>query len=192
MAKLMYTAITSLDGYVADAEGNFDWSAPDDEVHTFVNDLERSVGTYLYGRKLYDVMAAWETMHQGDDELPAVMRDYTAIWQAADKIVYSNTLAEPKSRRTRIERSFDPDAVRALKETASANLSIGGPHLAAQALAAGLVDEVQVFVSPVAVGGGTSFLPQGLRLELQLTDEYAFRNGVVYLGYRLRHSRQSP
>lgn len=186
MAKLIYSAITSLDGYVADAEGTFDWSAPDDEVHTFVNDLERSVGTYLYGRKVYEVMLAWETMHHGDDDLPAVIRDYTAIWQAADKIVYSRTLAEPASRRTRIERTFDADAVRALKETASGSLSIGGPHLAAQALAAGLVDEVRQFISPVVVGGGTSFLPDGLRLDLDLADEYAFRNGVVYLGYRVR------
>ena len=186
MAKLIYSAITSLDGYVADAEGNFDWSAPDDEVHTFVNDLERSVGTYLYGRKVYEVMLAWETMHQGDDDLPAVMRDYTAIWQAADKIVYSSTLAEPTSKRTRIERTFDPDAVRRLKETASGNLSIGGPHLAAEAFAAGLVDEVQFFISPIVVGGGTSVLPDDLRLELELRDEYAFRNGVVYLGYRVR------
>jgi dihydrofolate reductase len=187
MAKLIYSAITSLDGYVADTEGNFHWSTPDDEVHTFVNDLERSVGTYLYGRKLYDVMVAWETMHHGDDDLPAVMRDYTAIWQAADKVVYSSTLAEPRSRRTRIERSFDPDAVRALKESASGHLSIGGPHLAAQALTAGLVDEVQLFVSPTVVGGGTGFLPTDLHLELELKDEYAFRNGVVYLGYRIRH-----
>jgi dihydrofolate reductase len=156
MAKLIYSAITSLDGYVADTEGNFHWSTPDDEVHTFVNDLERSVGTYLYGRKLYDVMVAWETMHHGDDDLPAVMRDYTAIWQAADKVVYSSTLPEPRSRRTRIERSFDPD-------------------------------EVQLFVSPTVVGGGTGFLPTDLRLELELKDEYAFRNGVVYLGYRIRH-----
>lgn len=186
MAKLIYTAITSLDGYVADAEGNFDWGAPDDEVHTFVNDLERSVGTYLYGRKLYDVMVAWETMHQGDDELPAVMRDYTAIWQAADKIVYSSRLAEPASRRTRIERTFDPDAVRALKESASGHLSIGGPHLAAQAFTAGLIDEVQLFINPVVVGGGISFLPDGPRVEFELKDEYAFRNGVVYLGYSVR------
>ncbi|MGY4858651.1 dihydrofolate reductase family protein [Cryobacterium sp. AP23] len=186
MAKLIYTAITSLDGYVADREGTFDWSAPDEEVHTFVNDLERSVGTYLYGRRLYDVMLAWETMHLDDDNLPAVMRDYTAIWQAAEKIVYSSTLADVSSRRTRLERTFDPDAVRALKETASGHLSIGGPHLAAQAFAAGLIDEVQLFLNPVVVGGGTSFLPADLRLELELTDEYAFRSGVVYLGYRVR------
>ncbi|WP_104164164.1 dihydrofolate reductase family protein [Cryobacterium sp. N22] len=187
MANLICTFITSLDGYVADTEGNFDWSTPSDEVHTFVNDLERSVGTYLYGRRLYEVMAAWETMHLDDDAQPAVMRDYTAIWQAAEKVVYSSTLAEPISRRTRIERSFDPEKVRALKESATAKLSIGGPHLAAQALAAGLVDELALFVSPVVVGGGTKALPDGLHLGLELKDEYAFRNGVVYLGYRVLH-----
>ena len=186
MAKLIATFITSLDGYVADTDGNFDWSLPSDEVHTFINDLERSVGTYLYGRRLYEVMVAWETMHHGDDDQPAVMRDYTAIWQAADKIVYSRTLAEPSSRRTRIERDFDADAVRALKDTTSGSMSIGGPTLAAQAFAAGLVDEVHLFVSPVVVGGGIRCLPDKLRLTLELTDEYAFRNGVVYLGYRVR------
>jgi len=183
MANLIATFITSLDGYVADSEGNFDWSTPSDEVHTFVNDLERSVGTYLYGRRLYEVMVAWETMHHGDDDQPAVMRDYTAIWQAADKVVYSSTLEEVSSRRTRIERSFDPEAVRALKASATANLSIGGPHLAAQAFAAGLVDELHLLVSPVVVGGGTRFLPKELHLALELKDEYAFRNGVVYLSY---------
>ncbi|WP_120338876.1 dihydrofolate reductase family protein [Cryobacterium soli] len=186
MGILICTGITSLDGYVADESGNFDWSVPSEEVHTFVNDLERSVGTYLYGRRLYEVMVAWETMHLHDDDQPAVMRDYTAIWQAADKIVYSSTLTEASSRRTRIERSFDPEAVRELKRTASGNLSVGGPHLAAQAFAAGLVDEVQLFVSPVVVGGGTRFLPDHLSLSLELKDEYAFRNGVVYLGYRVR------
>jgi dihydrofolate reductase len=186
MGILVCTGITSLDGYVADEEGNFDWSVPSDEVHTFVNDLERSVSTYLYGRRLYEVMLAWETMHLDDDDQPAVMRDYTALWQAADKIVYSSTLAEPRSRRTRIERSFDPEAVRALKQATAGNLSIGGPHLAAQAFTAGLVDEVHLFVSPVVVGGGTRFLPDGLSLNLELKDEYVFRNGVVYLSYRMR------
>ncbi|MBX0299223.1 dihydrofolate reductase family protein [Cryobacterium sp. 1639] len=186
MAKLIATFITSLDGYVADTEGNFDWSAPSDEVHTFINDLERSVGTYLYGRRLYEVMTAWETMHLNDDDQPAVMRDYTAIWQAADKIVYSTTLAAVSSRRTRIERTFDPEAVRALKASASASLSIGGPDLAAQALTAGLVDELHLFVSPVVVGGGTRCLPDNLHLALELKDEYSFRNGVVYLGYAVR------
>lgn len=187
MANLICTFITSLDGYVADPAGKFDWSAPSDEVHTFINDLERSVGTYLYGRRLYDVMVAWETMHLNDDNQPAVMRDYTAIWQAAEKIVYSSTLTEPASRRTRIEHSFDPDAVRSLKATATANLSIGGPELAAQAFAAGLVDELQLFLSPVVVGGGTKALPDDLHAGLELKDEYAFRNGVVYLGYRVLH-----
>ena len=187
MGILICTGITSLDGYVADESGNFDWSVPSEEVHTFVNDLERSVGTYLYGRRLYEVMVAWETMHLHDDDQPAVMRDYTAIWQAADKIVYSSTLADVSSRRTRIERDFDPDAVRALKASATANLSIGGPHLAAQAFAAGLVDELALFVTPVVVGGGTKALPDGLHLGLELKDEYAFRNGVVYLGYRVLH-----
>jgi dihydrofolate reductase len=186
MGKLIYTAITSLDGYVADSNGNFDWSAPDDEVHTFVNDLERSVGTYLMGRRLYEVMAAWETMHLHDDDLPAVMRDYTAIWQAADKVVYSRTLTEPSSRRTRIESSFDAAAVRALKHSSGPDISVGGPELAAQMLAAGLVDELRVFVSPVVVGGGQRFLPDDLRLSLDLHDDYQFRNGVAYLAYRIR------
>lgn len=183
MGILICTGITSLDGYVADTEGKFDWSTPSEEVHTFVNDLERSVGTYLYGRRMYQVMVAWETMHRHDDNQPAVVRDYTALWQAADKIVYSSTLAVPSSQRTRIERSFDPEAVRALKSTAAGNLSVGGPQLAAQAFAAGLVDEVQMFISPVVVGGGTRYLPDDLTLTLELKDEYAFRNGVVYLGY---------
>jgi dihydrofolate reductase len=185
MGILICTGITSLDGYVADAAGNFDWSEPSDEVHTFVNDLERSVSTYLYGRRLYEVMLAWESMHQGDDDQPAVMRDYTAIWQAADKIVYSSTLSGPSSKRTRVERTFDPEAVRTLKATTTGTLSVGGPTLAAHAFAAGLVDEVQMFASPIVVGGGTRFLPDGLNLSLQLKDEYAFRNGVVYLGYRV-------
>lgn len=187
MANLICTFITSLDGYVADPEGKFDWSVPSDEVHTFINDLERSVGTYLYGRRLYEVMVAWETMHLNDDNQPAVMRDYTAIWQAAEKVVYSSTLTEPSSRRTRIERSFDPDAVRSLKAAATASLSIGGPELAAQAFAAGLVDELHLFLSPVVVGGGTKALPDDLHVGLELKDEYAFRNGVVYLGYRVLH-----
>jgi dihydrofolate reductase len=187
MAKLIYTAITSLDGFVADTEGRFDWSIPDEEVHTFINDLERSVGTYLYGRKLYNVMLAWETMHLGDDELPAEIRDYTAIWQAADKIVYSNTLDGPSSRRTRIERSFDAEAVRELKATSEQQIAIGGPHLAAQAFSADLVDEVCLLVNPVVIGGGTPALPHHQRIELELKDQYVFDSGVVYLGYRVHH-----
>ena len=180
MARLIYTAITSLDGYVADESGNWDWSMPDEEVHTFVNDLERPIGTHLYGRKLYEVLQAWETM---DDPAPA-MRDYATIWRASDKIVFSRTLDEVSSARTRIERDFDPDAVRALKDAASTDIGIGGPHIAAEALRAGLVDEVGLLVSPVVVGGGNPALPDGVRIDLELLDERRFDNGVVYLRYR--------
>ena len=185
MAKLIYSMITSLDGYAADEDGAFDWSAPDEEVHAFVNDLERPVGTYLYGRRMYEVMVAWETMHTLPDQTPA-SRDYTAIWQAADKIVYSRTLETGSSARTRIERDFDPDAVRRLKAQADRDVSVGGPELAAQALRAGLVDECHLFLNPVLVGGGARALPDGVRLELELLDERRFGNGVVHLRYRTR------
>jgi dihydrofolate reductase len=185
MAKLIYSAITSLDGYVADEDGNFDWAAPDEEVHTFVNELERPVGTYLYGRRMYDVMAYWETagaaVHQ-----PPFAQDYAEIWQAADKIVYSKTLEAVSSARTRIERAFDPETVRLLKASAGRDLTVGGPDLAGQALKAGLVDELQLFVSPVVVGRGMHFLPHDVRLKLELLDERRFGNGVVYLYYRTR------
>jgi dihydrofolate reductase len=177
--RLVFTAITSLDGYVNDAEGRFDWSAPDADVHRLVNDLERPIGTYLYGRRLYDVMQAWETI---DDPHP-VMVDYAQIWRAADKVVYSTSLQAAATPRTRIERRFDPDAVRALKAQADRDLSVGGPTLAAQAFAGGLVDEVQLLLSPVVVGGGTRALPDGVRLDLELRDERRFANGVVYLRY---------
>lgn len=186
MGKLICTGITSLDGYVADKNGNFDWSMPNAEVHAFVNDLERSVHTHLLGRRLYEVMLAWETVRPDDDTLSAVERDYATLWHAADKIVFSRTLVDPASRRTRIQRSFDPEMVRQLTATASGNLSVGGPHLAAQAFAAGLVDEVQLFLCPVVVGGGTRFLPDDLNLSLDLTDEHMFGNGVVFLGYSVR------
>ena len=182
MAKLIYSAITSLDGYVADEDGAFDWSAPDEEVHAFVNDLERPVGTYLYGRRMYEVMAVWETMDTLDE--PAVMRDYAEIWRAADKIVYSTTLESVASARTRLERDFDPEVVRQLKGDAGADMGVGGPDLAARTIRAGLVDECQLFVSPVVVGGGTRALPDGVRLGLELLDERRFGNGVVYLRYR--------
>ena len=185
MAKLIYSAITSLDGYVADEDGAFDWSAPDEEVHAFVNDLERPVGTYLYGRRMYDVMVAWETMHTLPDQTRAIW-DYTAIWQAADKIVYSRTLETESSARTRIERDFDPDAVRRLKAQADRDVSVGGAELAAQALRAGLVDECHLFLNPVLVGGGARALPDGVRLGLELLDERRFGNGVVHLHYRTR------
>jgi dihydrofolate reductase len=183
MAKLIYSAITSLDGYVADTEGRFDWSAPDDEVHAFVNDLERTVGTSLYGRRMYEVMTAWETLPLAGQ--PPFMREYAEIWRAADKVVYSRTLKDVASARTRIERDFDPGAVRELKASAGADLSVGGPHLAARALVAGLVDECHLFLNPVVVGGGNPALPDNLRLELELLDERRFANGVVYLRYRV-------
>jgi dihydrofolate reductase len=182
MAKLIYSAIASLDGYVADEDGKFDWAAPDEEVHAFVNDLERPVGTYLLGRRMYEVMAVWETI---DDPSP-VMRDFAEIWRAADKVVYSRTLETPTSARTRIERDFEPEAVRQLKATASSDIGVGGPELAAQAIAAGLVDELHLFVTPVVVGGGTRSLPNSVRVKLELLDERAFGNGVVHLHYAVR------
>jgi dihydrofolate reductase len=182
MTTLIYTAICSLDGYTADADGNFDWAAPDEQVHAFVNDLERATGTYLYGRRLYETMVAWETMDTGPDQ-PAVVRDYAELWQAAEKIVYSTTLAQVSSARTRIEREFDLDAVRQLKSTADADISVGGPHLAAHAIRAGLVDEIRLIVVPMIVGDGNPALPHGVRAKLTLLDERRFGNGTVYLRY---------
>jgi dihydrofolate reductase len=183
MAKLTYTAIASLDGYVADAEGRFDWSMPDEEVHAFVNDLERAAGTHLYGRRLYEVLVAWETMDTGPDQDP-ITRDFAQIWQAADKVVYSRTLDAVASARTRIEREFDPEAVRRMKADAERDLVIGGPELAGQAIRAGLVDECHLLLSPIVVGGGQSALPDGVRWELELVGERRFGNGVVHLHYR--------
>ena len=182
MAKLHYTAITSLDGYVADADGRFDWSEPDEEVHAFVNDLERPIGTYLLGRRMYDVLVAWETMDTTDE--PPAMEDYAKIWRAADKIVYSRSLDAVTTAKTRLERSFDPDAIRAMKTSAERDLSVGGPDLAAQAFRAGLVDEIQLFLAPVVVGGGTRALPGEVRLDLELLEERRFGNGTVYVCYR--------
>ena len=184
MAKLIYSAIASLDGYVADEDGNFGWAAPDEEVHTFVNDLERSVGTYLYGRRIYETMVYWETAHTTADQ-PPFMRDYAEIWRAADKIVYSKTLEAGSSARTRIERDFDPEAVRRMKASAGRDISVGGPDLAAQAIRAGLVDELHLFVTPIVVGGGNPSLPDGVRLGLELLDERRFGSGVVHLHYRV-------
>ncbi len=185
MAKLIYSAIASLDGYVADEHGNFAWSKPDDEVHRFVNDHERPIGTHLYGRRLYEVMVAWENLDAFPDPSP-VIRDYAAIWQAADKVVYSRTLERVSSARTRIERAFESDAVRALKAAAERDITVGGAELAGQALAAGLVDECNLFLSPIVVGGGTPALPAGVRVELELLGERRFGNGVVYVHYRTR------
>jgi dihydrofolate reductase len=185
MARLIYTAITSLDGYVADKGGNFDWAAPDEEVHRFVNDLERRAGTYLYGRRMYEVMAFWETAHTLDDQ-PAFIKDYAEIWQGADKIVYSRTLKAVTTVRTRIEREFDPEGVRTMKALAGRDITVGGPHLAAQAIRAGLVDELRLFVTPVVVGGGNQALPDHVRVNLELMDERRFQSGVVHLHYRVR------
>ena len=184
MAKLIYSAIMSLDGYTADADGNFNWSAPDEEIHAFVNDLEREVGTYLLGRRMYEVMSVWETMDTRDE--PPVIQDYARIWQGADKVVYSTTLDTPSTPKTRLERQFVPETVRDLKKHNDRDISIGGPTLAAHALKAGLVDECQLFINPVAVGGGLRFLPDGLKAQLELVDQRRFGNGVAYLRYRAR------
>jgi dihydrofolate reductase len=184
MAKLIYSAIASLDGYVEDEQGRFDWAAPDDEVHAFVNDLERPIGTYLYGRRMYETMVFWETASTGPGS-PGVTRDFAVIWRAAEKIVYSRTLQTVSSARTRIERRFDPDAIRRLKETSGADITIGGAELASQAIAAGLVDECHLFLAPVIVGGGKRALPDNIRAQLELLDERRFRSGVVHLHYRM-------
>jgi dihydrofolate reductase len=177
---LIYSVIASLDGYTADADGKFDWAAPDEEVHAFVNEVERPVGTYLYGRRMYETMRFWED--PGNAGQSPASQDFAGIWQAADKIVYSTTLAEAPTARTRIERSFDPEAIRALKQRG--NVSIGGPGLAAHAIKARLVDEYQLFVTPVIVGGGTPALPTGIQASLRLTDQRRFASGVVYLRYQ--------
>jgi dihydrofolate reductase len=182
MARLVYSAIASLDGYVADAEGDFRWARPDEEVHAFVNDLERGAGTHLYGRRMYETLVVWETMAS---DVPQ-MRDYAEIWRGSEKVVYSRTLAEPRSARTRIEREFDPEAVRRMKADADRDLLVGGPTLAAEAFRAGLVDECHVFLVPAIVGGGTRALPDRVRLDLELLDERRFGNGMVYLRYRVR------
>jgi dihydrofolate reductase len=185
MAKLIYGSLTSLDGYIADEDGKFGWAEPDAEVHQFVNDLQRPIGTHLYGRRLYDVLVAWETMDIGPDQLPYIV-DFAEIWQGAEKIVYSRSLESVSSERTRIEREFDPDAVRRMKETQERDLLVGGAELAAQAIAAGLVDEYHLFLAPVLVGGGKRSLPDGVRTQLELLDQRRFASGFVYVGYRTR------
>jgi dihydrofolate reductase len=183
VAKLIYSTTASLDGYIADEKGDFDWAAPDAEVHAFVNDLQRSVGTYLFGRRLYETMSVWDTLDLSDE--PAEMRDFAAIWRGIDKVVYSSTLPSVSAPRTRLERSFDPDAVRTMKGSAASDLAIGGPGLAADAFRAGVVDEIALFIAPHVVGGGTAALPDGLRCGLELMDERRFRGGTVYLNYRV-------
>src|SRR4051794_23409405 len=177
MAPLIYSLSCSLDGYIEDATGSFDWSAPDPEVHAFVNDRQRSVGTYLFGRRMYETMRVWDDPDAfvGDS---ATMRDYAAIWQGIDKVVYSRSLAQTDSARTRLERSFEPDVVRGLKEAADRTIEVGGPGLATAAFHAGLVDEVHLFVSPVILGGGKRAVPDGVRLDLRLDEEHRFANGT--------------
>jgi dihydrofolate reductase len=181
MASLIYVALASLDGYVEDEQGKFDWAEPDEEVHAFVNDLVRTVGTDLYGRRMYETMVYWET---GGDQ-GAVYRDYAEIWRAAEKVVYSRTLQTVSSERTRIEREFDAAAIRRLKESSQSDITIGGAELAGQAIAEGLVDECHLFLGPVLVGGGKRALPDGVHTELELVDERRFRSGFVYLHHRL-------
>jgi dihydrofolate reductase len=182
MAALIYAALASLDGYIEDEDGKFEWAAPDDEVHAFVNDLERGVGTYLYGRRMYEVMAYWETAQTHPDQRP-VSRDYAEIWLGAEKVVYSRTLEEASTARTRIEPEFDPEAVRRMKSSAERDISIGGPEIAAQAIEAGLVDELHLFAVPFVVGGGKPWLPGDVPMKLELLDERRFANGTVYLRY---------
>jgi len=182
MADLIYAALASLDGYIEDEEGNFGWAKPDEEVHSFVNELERGVGTYLYGRRLYETLAIWETLPL--DDQPEYIRDYAELWRNSDKIVYSRTLDAPSTPRTRIERDFDADAVRRLKGEAERDLAVGGAELAAQALRAGLVDELHLLLAPVLVGGGKRALPDDVRLPLDLVGERRFGSGFVHLHYR--------
>jgi dihydrofolate reductase len=185
MAKLSYLAIGSLDGYVEDASGKFEWAVPDEEVHAFVNELERPIGTYLYGRRMYETMVYWETAHTTPGRR-SVSLEYAAIWQAAEKVVYSRTLETVSSARTRIERELDPDAIERMKQSSGSDISIGGAYLAGQAIAAGLVDELQLLLVPVLVGGGKRALPNDVRARLELLDERRFQGGAVFLRYRAR------
>ncbi|MEO7556664.1 MAG: dihydrofolate reductase family protein [Acidimicrobiales bacterium] len=182
MAKLTYLTIASLDGYVEDASGRFDWAAPDEEVHAFVNDLARPIGTYLYGRRMYETMVFWETVDLGDDD-PEVIRDFRSLWRAADKIVFSKTLQSVTTARTRTERDFDPGSIRRLKQSGDADLSVGGAELAGQALSAGLVDEIQLFLVPVIVGSGKRAVPADLQARLRLIGTRGFASGFVYAHY---------
>jgi dihydrofolate reductase len=183
VAKLVYSAIMSLDGYTADESGNFDWAAPEPEVFACINDLEREYGTHLYGRKMYETMAYWETFDTSEDQ-PPLLRDFAGIWRDASKVVYSTTLEEVSSTRTRIERAFDPGAVLAMKEAAAHDMCIGGPDLAGQAMVAGLVDEMHLFLTPVTVGGGTPALPRHFEVKPELLGVEHFRGGVVHTHYR--------
>jgi dihydrofolate reductase len=184
MAKLIYSAISSLDGYIEDEDGSFDWAAPDEEVFRFLNDLERPVGTYLYGRRMYETMVFWGTAQASSPGQSTVERDFAQLWQAADKIVYSGSLDSVPGARTRLERAFEPAAIREMKATMASDMTVGGAALAAEAFRAGLVDECQLFLAPVVVGGGKPALPRGVRVDLELLSEHRFGNGVVFLRYR--------
>ena len=183
MAKLIYSAIASLDGYIADEDGSFDWAVPDEEVHAFINDLIRPFGTYLYGRRMYEMMVGWETDPALAEQSP-LMRDFAEIWKAADKVVYSRTLEAVSTSKTRMERDFDPETVRQLKASTGRDLTVSGPDLATHAFRAGLVDECDLFLAPVVVGGGKRALPEGVRVGLELLDDRRFGNGMVYLRHR--------
>ncbi len=184
MGQLIYSAITSLDGYIEDRDGGFTWGMPDDDVHTCINNLERGIGTYLYGRRLYDVMKSWEPLF-GQPDQGRVVRDYAAIWHMTEKVVFSRTLEEVSTARTRIERSFDPETIRTLKAQAEEDISIGGAELAATAFKEGLVDQIHLFLSPILVGGGKAALPDAPATRVELLDQRAFGNGVVHLHYRV-------
>ena len=188
MAHLIYSAISSLDGYTEDMEGKFDWAAPDEQVHGFINDLERAAGTYLYGRRMYETMMVWETDPNLATDSP-LTRDFAEIWQAANKIVYSRTLETVSTRKTQLEQTFDPEAIRQLKESVEQDILIGGPELAAHAFRAGLIDECQLFLTPLIVGGGKQCLPDNVRIELELLEERRFGNGTVFLRYRTRQGK---
>ena len=185
MAKLVYSAITSLDGYIADKDGKFDWAVPDEEVLAFINDLERPLGTYLYGRRMYELMVVWETDPSAAEQSPR-SHDFAEIWKAADKVVYSTTLKEVSTSKTQLERDFDPEAILKMKASADRDISVSGPDLAAHAFRAGLVDEYQLFLTPIVVGGGKQALPDDVRVRLELLDERRFGNGMVYLHYRTK------
>lgn len=185
MGRLVYGAIVSLDGYVSDETGNFDWAVPDEAVHAFINDLERPIGTYLYGRRMYETMAVWETPEELPDPTPAML-EFARIWQAADKIVYSRTLQTVSTSKTRLEREFVPEAVRELKSGATRDVEVGGPSLAAHAIRAGLVDEYHVYLAPIIVGSGNRYLPGNVRVRLELLDRRGFGNGMVFVRYRAK------
>ncbi|WP_127581697.1 dihydrofolate reductase family protein [Paenibacillus koleovorans] len=184
MGKLIYPINVSLDGYMEDEGGNLDWSISDDETYAFWTDFQRTIGTYLYGRGMYESMVYWETANASGDQ-SEVGREFAQIWRAAEKIVYSRTLQAVSSAKTRLEREFDPDAIRRLKESSGADITIGGPELAGQAMSAGLIDECHLLLNPIALGGGKRALPDNLRMRLELLGEHRFRSGVVHLHYRV-------